>query len=417
LNVINGETIINRKEDVKYPASVSMVEDGSYILTNELLKVTISKTGIITSLYDVVNEREVIDNTATKQTNSLDGIIGGNQYIIVDDQPLNYPAWDVEIYSLDKFKLLSDGEVLILSNDKLESSVLVKNKISDKSSIETVISIQGLTEKSTSDVVHNNFVKFKCHVNWHETYKFLRVQFPTTIYTANHANFETQFGITQRPTHFNTNWDIAKFEVCHHKFMDLSEYNYGVSIINTNKYGGNIHGNLMRLSLLRSPKAPDDIADMGEHDFEYAIYPHKGGLGPDTVQLAHNLNYQLDKVIPDESKFLTKLLNSVRLTGDRSLILSHIKRGENDHDVNVYDSFKTESKQTSIVLRVYESLGGGATGTLSFDGDIIKIDKIYKTNALEEENNEYGQHLEVKDNKVSIKLKGFEIATYKVYLK
>ena len=116
---------------------------------------------------------------------------------------------------------------------------------------------------TSSDDSDNNFIKFSSTVNWHETYKFLKVQFPTTITTALQANYETQFGITNRSTHWNTTWDIAKFEVAHHKFMDLSEFNYGVSILNNSKYGGAIHGNLIRLSLLRSAKAPDNKADMG----------------------------------------------------------------------------------------------------------------------------------------------------------
>lgn len=411
LNIQNGETSMNTLDDIKYPASVTANNDGSYILSNDLLKVTISKTGVITSLYDVVNERETIDTTKTKQTNNPDGIIGGGQYILVDDEPLNYPAWDVEIYSLDKFKFLSGSSISIFTNNKLESSVKVQHKISEKSSIETIISIQGLSE--LSDVTQNNFVKFKVHVDWHEKYKFLRVQFPTTIYTANHANFETQFGVTQRPTHYNTSWDIARFEVCHHKFMDLSEYNYGVSIINTNKYGGSIHGNLIRLSLLRSAKAPDDVADMGEHNFEFGVYPHKGGLGSDTVQLAHNFNYRIEKVISDPSKKLEKLLKSIKYEGDKSVILSHIKRGENDHDVNLYDRFETETKETSIVLRVYESLGGGAKGVIKIDPEVLSVRKVVRTNALEEEEKE----LEFKDGKLSIKLTGFEVATYKLYLK
>ena len=69
--------------------------------------------------------------------------------------------------------------------------------------------------------------------------------------------------------------------------MDLSEHNYGVSVVNNSKYGGLIHGNLMRLSLLRSAKAPDDEADMGDHDFEYAIFPHEGTLGASTVRLCY----------------------------------------------------------------------------------------------------------------------------------
>lgn len=85
-----------------------------------MLKATISKTGILTSLYDVENDREVIDTQSTKQTNAK--VIGGNQFVLFDDEPLNFPAWDTELYSLQKFKFLENGQVKILKNNKLESS-------------------------------------------------------------------------------------------------------------------------------------------------------------------------------------------------------------------------------------------------------------------------------------------------------
>ncbi|KAK6463088.1 glycoside hydrolase [Scheffersomyces coipomensis] len=405
----DGVVKLNSLDDIKYPASVKKTSSGQYILSNDLIKATISSTGIITSLYDIVNEREIIAPESTKQTG--DGVVGGNQYIVFDDEPLNYSAWDTELYSLNKFKLLSEGEVSILSDNKLKSSILVKNKISDQSYIETEISIQGLL--SNTEEVDFNFVKFKSFVRWHEKYKFLKVQFPTTIYSASQANYETQFGVTQRPTHWNTTWEIAKFEVAHHKFMDLSEFGYGVSVLNNSKYGGAIHGNLIRLSLLRSAKSPDDQADMGDHTFEYALYPHKGYLGVDTVKLGWNFNYRIEKHLFNSSTF-TALSKAITLEGSSNLILSHIKRGENDYDVNQYDCYKTTSKQKSIVLRIYESLGGASAGVLKLDSKVLNIDKVYKTNALEEE----GEEVKLNDkSELALKLKAFDIVTYKIVLK
>lgn len=79
-----------------------------------------------------------------------------------------------------------------------------------------------------------------------------------------------------RPTHRNTSWDAAKFEVCGHRFADLSEYGYGVGIVNNSKYGYAVCGSVMRLSLLRSSTAPDSHQDQGKHEFSFAIVPHKG---------------------------------------------------------------------------------------------------------------------------------------------
>lgn len=391
-----------RKTDLKYPASIEKVKD-SYVLSNDLLKAEITSSGIITSLIDLTTGREVIDSTVTKQSPG-----GGNQYVIFVDTPLGNDAWDTEIFSFQKYRFLEAGEVVSVTNNALESKLVVKHVISDKSSIETTISLQGITDAAVSQ---NNFVKFTCHVEWHENAKFLKVQFPTTIHTPPSALFETQFGITQRPTHWNTTWDVAKFEVCHHKFMDLSEYNYGVSVLNNAKYGASIHGNLMRLSLLRAPKAPDDRADMGTHDFSYALYPHKGTLGPDTVKLAFNFNFRLLQTAC-KSKAVRSLLDSIRLTGDELLVLSNIKRSEDDEDINIHKNIPVHNKgQKSAVLRVYESLGGLSKGTIEFSG--LLVDKVYRANAMEK----IEEELKLEGDSVKISLRGFEIATYKVLFK
>lgn len=393
-----------RKNDLKYPASIEKVDDDSYILSNDLLKAKITSSGIITSLIDLTSGREIIEPTVTKQSTG-----GGNQYVVFVDTPMSNDAWDTEIYSFQKFTYLEAGEVVSFTSNALESKLVVKHNISSQSSIETTISLQGIA--GDSSILQNNFVKFTCHVEWHENSKFLKVQFPTTILTPPSALFETQFGITQRPTHWNTTWDVAKFEVCHHKFMDLSEYNYGVSVLNNAKYGASIHGNLLRLSLLRAPKAPDDQADMGTHDFAYALYPHKGTLGPDTVKLAHNFNYKLLQTT-GTGKAVRSLVDTIKLTGDESLILSNVKRGQDDEDVNVHKNIPVQNKgQKSAVVRVYESLGGSSVGELKITD--LKVDKVFKTDALEQN----GEELKLLDNSVKISLRGFEVATYKILFK
>ncbi|CAI5759342.1 unnamed protein product [Candida verbasci] len=397
---VSGKSQFNKK--LKYPASITR-NDSFFILSNKLLTVKISNTGILTSLYDEVNQREIIDTTKTNQTYQDNQYIGGNQFILFDDQPLNFPAWDTELYSLEKFKLLTGSNVEILTNDELESSLIVTHKISADSHIKTTISLAGSNQEHS-----NSFVKFASTVEWHETYKFLKVQFPITLNTTLNANYETQFGLTSRPTHFNTTWDIARFEVCHHKFMDLSEYNYGVSILNNSKYGAAIHGNLMRLSLLRSPKAPDNKADMGTHHFEYAIYPHNGPLSMDTVKLGWNFNY---KLVPKKS-YDSELFNLIKLETEGSLVLSHVKRGEYDDGISNYKSLIKKGEK-SLVLRVYEALGGKSNGTIVLDKG-LGVKSVFKTCGLERDIEE----LKIgKDGKVDIELKAFEIATFKLYLK
>jgi len=101
------------------------------------------------------------------------------------------------------------------------------------------------------------------------------VELPVDIHAMD-ATYETQFGTVMRPTHRNTSWDQAKFEVCAHRFADLSEFGYGVAVINDCKYGYGIEGQTIRLSLLRSPTAPDAEQDQGLHQFSFAIVPHVG---------------------------------------------------------------------------------------------------------------------------------------------
>lgn len=400
---VNTSTGVNKVRDIKYPASIEKAGD-AYVLTNESIKAEITSDGIITSLYDIINKREVIDTTKTKQTGT--DVIGGNQYLLFDDEPLTYPAWDTELYSLEKFKFLKGGEVVKVVNNSLKSSMTVKHTISKDSYIETEISLEGLVD--AKDGSSNNFVKFKTNVEWHETYKFLKVQFPTTIYTAAEASYETQFGITKRPTHYNTTWDVAKFEVCHHKFMDLSEYNYGVSIINNCKYGGSIHGNLIRLSLLRSPKAPDNIADMGHHEFEYAIFPHKKDLNMDVVKLGYNFNYKLDKVVTSPT-----IMDAINFESD-SIILSHLKRSEDDEDIHLEKNIPIKNEGSkSFILRFYESLGGSCTGTVKLDDSIFSIAKVIKVNGIEDELEE----VVFENNQFEVSCRGFEICSFKIVLK
>lgn len=110
---------------------------------------------------------------------------------------------------------------------------------------------------------------FETRVEWYEDHRFLKVAFPVNVLSPR-ATYEIQFGHTERPTHYNTSWDLARFEVCAQKWADLSEPGYGVALLNYGKYGHDIHGNVMRLSPLRAPTCPDPFADRGEHRFTYA---------------------------------------------------------------------------------------------------------------------------------------------------
>ncbi|KAH8426737.1 alpha-mannosidase [Aspergillus melleus] len=393
--LVSGETgPIECNPSVTRPASAvtaSEISPGTFRLENSKLRVDIHN-GVITSLYDVEEDREVI---------AKDGKAG--QLVIFDDKPLYWQAWDVEVFHLESRKELQSGKSNISEKDPYRASVITETKISDKSWVKTTISLAAPTEDQPS------YVEFHSEIEWKEDMKFLKVEFPVDI-TNTEASYETQYGIIKRPTHYNTSWDMAKFEVCCHKWADLSENGYGVSVLNDSKYGFATCGNLMRLSLLRAPKAPDAHADMGRHHIRYAIVPHAGPLDARIVRAGYNFNHPLvlePATGPDNASVFT----SVSLGGSPSLILDAVKRGEDDEDVSRDNLPRRPGK--SIILRIYESLGGRSRGTIRTK---LPVKEVWKCNVLED--NETSLSLSKKGDSldVDIELRAYEVATYRLQL-
>jgi len=386
-NVVNVKRF---KQSDNKAVTVKEIKKGIFVMQNDQLTVQVER-GCITSLFDRKAGREIIPE-------------GGkaNQLVIFDDKPLYWQAWDVEVYHLDTRAEVPYGETKILEDSEHRVSVVTEARISEESSIKTVLSLSAAFEG------HQSYVECTATVDWHETMKFLKVEFPVDIRNTE-ASYETQYGLVKRPTHYNTTWDMAKFEVCCHKFADLSENGYGVSILNDCKYGFATCGNLMRLSLLRSPKAPDAHADMGEHTIRWAILPHQGSLGPTTVRAGYNFNNPLT-VLSAGQTFDTTSFSShpVKLEGDPSLVLDCIKRGEDDEDVS-FDTNIPRRKGQSVIIRIYDSLGGRSSGVITTTWN---VKKVFKTNALEDD----GEQIDIKNGKFSITLRPFEVATYRLQL-
>lgn len=376
-------------------ASVKEVTKGVFQLSNDEYVVEMS-SGVITSLYDLVNKREVIPK-------------GGkaNQLVIFDDKPLYWQAWDVEVFHLETRKELHASKTFIAESGPSRVSVVTETKISAKSWIITTVSLSAGHRGSPS------YVQIESEVEWRENMKFLKVEFPVDIRNTE-ASYETQYGIVRRPTHYNTSWDMAKFEVCCHKWADLSEHDYGVSVLNDSKYGFATCGNLMRLSLLRAPKAPDAHADMGRHYIKYAILPHQGSVGSTTVRTAFNFNNPLRLIAPispEEARLGDNMLSSIKFTGDESLILDTIKRGEDDEDVSRGELAVREGR--SIIIRIYDSLGGRSRGTLETK---LEVKKAWKTNLLEDDQEPVKIKQIGSSYTIDVELRPFEVGTWRLQL-
>ena len=252
------------EKNIKSGASIKEIKKGVFQMSNSQYKIQV-EGGCITSLYDVAADREILAQGAK-----------ANQLVTFDDKPLYWQAWDVEVYHLESRTELPPGKTAISEEGPHRVSLVTETQISAQSWIKTTISLAAAVDDQPS------YIEMASEVEWREKWKFLKVEFPVDI-TNTEASYETQYGIIRRPTHYNTSWDMAKFEVCCHKWADLSENGYGVSILNDSKYGFATCGNMMRLSLLRSPKAPDAHADMGKpaeppHPIQNAT-PAKGGWG------------------------------------------------------------------------------------------------------------------------------------------
>ncbi|KAF2085625.1 glycoside hydrolase family 38 protein [Saccharata proteae CBS 121410] len=392
-----GVMQVQSLEESTISASVNKVRDNVYELKNSQFKIEVDG-GVITSLYDIAEKREIIPKGRK-----------ANQLVIFDDKPLYWQAWDVEVYHLESRQELQPSKTYIEDHGPHVVSVVTETKISEKSWIKTTISLKAAVDDNSS------IIEMDSEVEWRESMKFLKVEFPVDIVNTE-ASYETQFGIVRRPTHYNTTWDMAKFEVCCHKWADLSEAGYGVSILNDSKYGFATCGNLMRLSLLRAPKAPDAHADMGRHHIRYAILPHAGPLNHATVRAGFNFNHPL-KLYKEELMlneitnrprpvFPTHdLLKAIKLTGSPALILDTIKRGEESKDALLEDKERTAQ---SIVVRIYDSLGGRARGRLEWGG--LEVFRVCKCNLLEDE----GEECEVRDGGIEVDVRAFEVVSFKL---
>jgi alpha-mannosidase len=301
--------------------------DGGFVLENGLVRLTISKEGYVVGLFDLKAQRETIAGKA-------------NAFQLHEDIPNFWDAWDVDIFYKEKTQEVEGLEVLEIgeSHPLLASVKIVRNF--SKSRIEQRVILRAESAR----------VDFETKVDWQENQKFLKVAFPVDIRSIS-ARYEIQFGHVERPTHMNTSWDMARFEVCAQKWADLSENGYGVALLNDCKYGHDIFGNIMRLSLLTASHMPDPVADRGQHQFTYSILPHAGDFAAGRVkEEAAALNTPLIvRELPTQTGELpaSQSFFSVDRPG---VVIETIKVAENGKDV-VVRLFEADGARGPLTLK------------------------------------------------------------------
>ncbi|KAJ9103142.1 hypothetical protein QFC21_002564 [Naganishia friedmannii] len=312
------------------PATAQQIATDVFTLQNSTLDMSI-KEGRITSIYDRLADRELI----------AEGMTGG--FVIYRDHPRSWDAWEVDISHLETRKPLKFSDVRVLESGPVRATLACD--IDDGASKFTIqISLDAIAASLKPDA--RSSLRFDCVVDWRERHKFLKFELPVDIHN-DMATYDVAFGTLQRATHRNTSWEVAKFEVCAHKFVDLSDnFGYGCAILSESKYGYAVEGQTMRLSLLRAPTAPDPDADQGMHHFSFAIYPHVGTFAQsDVADVAYAFNTPM------------KLRHMAR-SGDHSSVQFPFSMG-NAPNV-LLETVKHAEDGGSIVLRAHEHMGGKA---------------------------------------------------------
>ncbi|MGG6309496.1 alpha-mannosidase [Paenibacillus macerans] len=330
-----------------------------------------NERGEIVSLWDKAADREIVKPGET-----------ANRFHFYHDRPTLWDAWDID----PRYEQQPAGAATLLESG-LAASGPVKDVLRFRWSL-------GQSE-ITQDLIlyhHDKRIDFQTKVNWNEAHKLLKVGFPIDVVT-DKATYEIPFGALERPTHRNTSWEQAQFEVCGHRFADVSERGYGVSLLNDCKYGYDVQGSAIRLSLLRAPKWPDVTADLGEHEFTYSLYPHQGDWQTaHTVRAAAELNHA-PAVQTAEAH-------------EGSLPSTHALLGFTGEHV-VLDTVKPAEDGDGVILRLYESAGGRERVALNWNRP---YSGAFLSNALEQEL----EPLEADGGRIGLDFAPYEIKTLKI---
>jgi alpha-mannosidase len=295
-----------------------------------------------------------------------------------EDRPLEWDAWDIDIFYDDKVYYAEPAaSIKVVETGPLRATIEISRRI-----------LHSTYTQRLSLSYNSPRLDIKTDIDWRERHTLLKVAFPVAILSP-FATFEIQWGSVQRPTHRNTSWDWARFETCAQKWVDLSESDYGVSLLNDCKYGHDVQENTLRLSLLRSPRFPDPEADQGRHTFSYSLLPHVGPVGELTVAAAYALN---DPLLTVQGAGSTSTAVHLLATDRPNVVIETVKRAEDG---------------SGLVVRLYESQRRRGPVTLQAGFEIAKAER---TNLLEVPR----ETLPVEENRVSFEIKPFEIITLKL---
>lgn len=330
-------------------------------------EITMDENGLFTSIYDKEYEREILKDGKK-----------ANLFTMYEDKPMHYDCWDIDMYYSEKsWDLIDAQRVEWTERGPVRATLEIDRKANNS-----------VVKQKIHFYANSRRIDFDTWVDWKEHQTLLKVHFPTNIHT-DEATFDIQFGNLKRKIHTNTSWDEARFESCGQKWMDLSEGNYGVSLLNDCKYGYSAKDGDMALTLIKSGIEPNKTADQEEHIFTYALYPHYGSWkAEETVQEAYKLNQRAYVVVGE-----LKEQESSFVSVDKSNI--------------IIETVKEAEEGDGVIVRLYECENSLTKTTLTFAKE---VEEVIECNLMEEEEEKQIANGQT----VTVTVKPYEVKTYKV---
>ncbi|HEY0105967.1 MAG TPA: glycoside hydrolase family 38 C-terminal domain-containing protein [Rhizomicrobium sp.] len=346
---------------------VEQAGDDAVVLDNGRLRAVLAADGSLRALIHAGSGREAM-------------AAPGNRFVLHDDQPTEYEAWDIDPFALETGRAC-DGAARfdIVADGPLRGAVRFEHRIGKASRL-----VQTVRLDAGADIL-----AFDTEIDWRERRRLLKVAFALAP-RAPHATYETMCGAVERPTHANADADLAQYEVPAHRWADLSERGFGVSLLNDSRYGYSTFGSTMTLSLLRGTMSPDRGADIGAHRLRYALYPHAG-------------DWAAAGTVGEAARFNRPLLWF--RGGWPKIAAQSLVRAEPGHVV--IDTIKPAEDGAGWIVRLYESSGGACEAVLRFG---VPVRSVRRSNTLEDDLGEMALH----DNSCRIALRGFQIATLRI---
>ena len=333
-------------------------------IENEFFKVTVdADSGWVKSIFDKKNNKELLTGY-------------GNKLQLLEDKPNAWDAWNIGLTGKEfptKFRKIEFAEsgpvrnIIRVYRDYLKPGTKKEFPTEDFPSsffTQDIILYKGIDR-----------IDFVTGAEWFEEKTMVKVLFPVSV-SDTVATYEIPYGTIERSTTLEGEYNKGKWEVSGLRWADLSDSDYGVSLLNKAKYGYDIKGSNMRLSLLRSPKWPDKTADMGFHKMEYSIYPHTGGAkDAGTIKRGYGYNNELIGMIVEKASGSMPLENSFVTIYPENIILTSVKKAEGKENEFVYQFYESDGKKTDTKL----SFPGNPkraeyTNFIEDDGEPIKLD-------------------------------------------